>query len=141
MPHRTFEGQNCSIARALEVVGERWTLLVLREVFLGRRRFREIKRNTGVASNILSDRLSTLVDYGVLERDGEEYVLTEKGLDLNPVLLTLMAWGDKYDAPNGPPKVPVHRGCGHDAHAQLHCSHCGEALEPGDTRVRVGPGA
>jgi DNA-binding HxlR family transcriptional regulator len=139
MPHRTFEGQNCSIARALEVVGERWTLLVLREVFLGRRRFREIKRNTGVASNILSDRLSTLVDHGVLERDGEEYVLTDKGVDLNPVLLTLMAWGDKYDAPNGPPKVPVHRACGHDAHPRLHCSHCGEELGPRATTVRDGP--
>src|SRR5215212_8165418 len=68
MPYRSFEGQNCSIARALEVLGERWTLLVLREVLLGRRRFEEIRRNTGVATNILSDRLKTLVDHGVLER-------------------------------------------------------------------------
>ena len=68
MPYRTFDGQNCSIARALEVLGERWTLLVLREVLLGRRRFEEIRRNTGVATNILTDRLATLVEHDVLER-------------------------------------------------------------------------
>ena len=68
MPYRPFEGQNCSIARALALVGERWTLLVLREVLLGRRRFQEIKRNTGVATNILTDRLETLVEHGLLER-------------------------------------------------------------------------
>src|SRR4051812_24171145 len=121
MPYRSFEGQNCSIARALEVVGERWTLLVMREMLLGRHGFREIKRNTGIASNILSDRLSTLVEHGLLARDGERYKLTEKGLDLNPVVLSLMQWGDKYAAPNGPPKVPVHTTCGHDAHPRMHC--------------------
>ena len=94
MPYRPFENQNCSIARALEVIGERWTLLVLREVLLGRRRFEEIRRNTGVATNILSDRLRTLVEHEVLERredgDATEYVPTRRAVDAGPVLVALM---------------------------------------------------
>jgi len=149
MPYRAFDGQNCSIARALAVIGERWTLLVLREVLLGRRRFEEIRRNTGVASNILADRLETLVAHGVLQRrsaegqDAHEYVATRKGADLTPVLLTLMAWGDRYEDPAGlgAPRVPVHTACGHDADPRLACAHCGEPLEARDVRMRPGPGA
>jgi DNA-binding HxlR family transcriptional regulator len=142
VPYRPFDGQNCSIARALEVVGERWTLLIVREVLLGRRRFDDIRRHTGVATNILSDRLETLVAHGVLERDeAGEYRPTEKGRDLTPVLLALMAWGDRYRAEAGPPRVPVHTACGHDAHPVLCCSHCGERLEPAEVRMRPGPGA
>lgn len=144
MPYRSFDDQNCSIARTLAIVGERWTLLVLREVMLGRRRFEEIRRGTGVASNILSDRLATLVEHGVLTRDGDppEYRVTEKGLDLQPVLTTLMQWGDRYTAGDaGPPVVHVHKACGHDAHARLHCSHCGEQIGPRDVRLRAGAGA
>ena len=144
MPYRAFEGQNCSIARALAIVGERWTLLVLREVLLGSHRFEEIRRRIGVASNILSDRLNTLVAHGVVVRDGEppEYRATRKGLDLQPVLLTLMQWGDRYTAgTEGPPVVPVHTTCGHDAEPRLHCSHCGEPIAPTDVRIRPGPGA
>ena len=147
MPYRPFEDQNCSIARALGVVGERWSLLVLREVSLGHRRFVEIKRNTGIAPNILSDRLQTLVAHGVLEHDGtQEYAMTEKGRATAPILSALMTWGDRYgweDDPDhaGPPRVTVHRDCGHDAHPSLHCSHCGERLAPGSTYVRPGPGA
>ena len=141
MPYRRFEGQDCSIARALEVVGERWTLLVLREVMLGRRHFQEIKRNTGVASNILTDRLETLVEHGVLERRGSAYHATRKGRDLNPVLIGLMQWGDRYDAEDGPPRVVVHTTCGHDAHPALHCTHCHEPIATEDLRVRPGPGA
>lgn len=144
MPYRAFDDQNCSIARTLAIVGERWTLLVLRDVLLGNRRFEEIRRSLGVASNILSDRLATLVDHGVLTREGEppEYRVTEKGLDLQPVLMALMQWGDRYTAGEaGPPVVHVHLACGHDADARLHCSHCGEALTPRELRVRPGPGA
>src|SRR4030081_2798136 len=132
MPLRTY-AQNCSIARTLQVVGERWTLLVLREVFTGQRRFEEIQRNLGVATNILSVRLQTLVDEGILERravsarsDRFEYRLTDKGLDLNPVLLELMRWGSRWDPPAyGPPKVVEHRDCGHETRAVQTCSHCG----------------
>lgn len=148
MPYRPFAGQNCSIARALAVVGERWTLLIMREALLGNRRFEDIRRRTGVAPNILSDRLQTLVDHGLLRRRASterpetfEYRATRKGADLAPVLLTLMQWGDRYAAPDGPPRVAVHAACGHDADPRLHCSHCGEPLEPTETTVRPGPGA
>jgi DNA-binding HxlR family transcriptional regulator len=148
MPLRTY-AQNCSIARTLQVVGERWTLLVLREVFTGQRRFEEIQRNLGVATNILSDRLQTLVDEGILERravsdrsDRFEYRLTDKGLDLNPVLLELMRWGDRWDAPaDGPPKVVEHRDCGHETRAVQTCSHCGGELTARNVRLHDGPGA
>jgi DNA-binding HxlR family transcriptional regulator len=149
MPYRPFTNQNCSIAGALEVVGERWTLLIMREILFGRRRFAEIKRQTGVAPNILSDRLQVLVEHGLLKRrrysehpESYEYVPTRKGADLNPVILALLKWGDQYAAPNaGPPRVPVHTLCGHDANPELHCRHCGEALKTAELRVRPGPGA
>jgi len=144
MPYRAFDDQNCSIARTLAIVGERWTLLVLRDVLLGNRRFEEIRRSLGVASNILSDRLATLVEHGVLTRSGEppEYRVTEKGLELQPVLVALMQWGDRHTAgETGPPMVHVHTACGHDADPRLHCSHCGEPLSARELRVRPGPGA
>ena len=148
MPHRPFSQQNCSIAAALAVVGERWSLLVMRDVLLGRRRFAEIKRSLGVAPNILSDRLQQLVEHGLLERrplaegsDSHEYVPTAKGRDVSPVLSALLAWGDAYAAPQGPPRVQVHVPCGHDAHPRLHCSHCGDVIERGELRSRPGPGA
>jgi DNA-binding HxlR family transcriptional regulator len=105
---RDYEGQNCSIARALEVVGERWTLLIVRDVFLGKRRFDELQVSLGIARNVLSDRLSRLVEEGILERvpycerpERFEYRLTAKGLELNVALTALRQWGDKYlsDAP------------------------------------------
>ena len=141
MPYRTFDGQNCSIARALEVLGERWTLLVLREILLGRRRFEEIRRNTGVATNILTDRLATLVEHDVLERRGDEYVPTRKAIDANPVLVALLQWGDAHAAPDGPPRVLVHAPCGHDAEPALQCAACEQEIRPGELRVRPGPGA
>ena len=147
MPFREFDGQNCSIARALAVVGERWTLLILREVLLGRRRYEEIRRNTGVATNILADRLETLVARGVLERrpvsGAEEYAVTEKGAALAPVLIALMQWGDRYEDPTGagPPRVAVHTRCGHEAHPVLTCAHCGEGLEARELKIGPGPGA
>jgi DNA-binding HxlR family transcriptional regulator len=143
MPYRPFADQNCSIARALAIVGERWTLLVMREVLLGRRRFVDIRRHTGIAPNILSDRLQTLVDHGMLEvRDGGEYAPTPKGRDMNPVLISLMQWGDKHAAgEEGPPRVVVHATCGHDADPRMRCSHCDEPLAGRDLLVRPGPGA
>jgi DNA-binding HxlR family transcriptional regulator len=148
MPYRPFEDQNCSIARALAVIGERWTLLVLREALLGRRRFAEIRRNTGIATNILTDRLQTLVDHGVLERrrygepaEAFEYVPTQKALDATPVLVALMQWGDRYDAPHGPPRTLMHGTCGHETTPAMHCSHCEQPIAARELRVRPGPGA
>ena len=111
MLNRDYEGQNCSVARALEVVGERWSLLIVRDVFLGLRRFDELQENLGIARNVLTDRLNRLVDEGVLERvryserpKRFEYRLTRKGRDLEIALSGLRQWGDKYVSER-PPRV------------------------------------
>jgi DNA-binding HxlR family transcriptional regulator len=103
MLNRDYQGQNCSIARALEIVGERWTLLIIRDVFLGRRRFDQLQESLGIARNVLTDRLNRLVDEGVLERvlyserpERHEYRLTPMGRDLNIALTALRQWGDQY---------------------------------------------
>jgi DNA-binding HxlR family transcriptional regulator len=144
----TYDDQVCSMARALEVVGERWTMLILREVFCGVRRFDEIQEDLGIARNTLAARLQKLVDRGVLERrrrDGRghaEYLLTEKGLDLWPVLHSLMAWGDRHDvAPGGPPMLLRHRGCGGEVDSHRACAVCGERLSARDVLAEPGPGA
>jgi|SRR5437588_7286665 len=111
MLNRDYEGQNCSIARALEVVGERWTLLIVRDVFLGLRRFDELQESLGIARNVLSDRLNRLVEEGILERaryserpERFEYRLTRKGRELDIALSGLRQWGDKYLSEK-PPRV------------------------------------
>jgi DNA-binding HxlR family transcriptional regulator len=108
---RDYEGQDCSIARALEVVGERWTLLIVRDVFLGLRRFDELQENLGIARNVLTERLNRLVDEGILERvryserpERFEYRLTAKGRDLNIALTALRQWGDAYLSEK-PPRI------------------------------------
>ena len=109
MLHRDYDGQNCSIARSLEVVGERWTLLIVRDAFLGKRRFEEFQESLGIARNVLTDRLNRLVDEEILERvpyseRRYEYQLTKKGRDLNIALAGLRQWGDKYIS-DKPPMV------------------------------------
>jgi DNA-binding HxlR family transcriptional regulator len=131
----------CSIARTLELVGERWALLALREVFLGVRRFDAIQRNTGAPRDVLSARLRKLLSAGLLERrqyqerpDRYEYRLTEAGRDLLPVLLTLMDWGDKHLADGEPPYTYGHR-CGAEFHPVLVCQACGEPVTRRDLIV------
>ncbi len=149
MPIQAFAQKNCSIARPLSFLGERWTVLVLRDLTLGRRRFDEIQESLGIASNVLSQRLATLVDEGVAERrrysehpERFEYRLTQKGLDLVPVLLALLAWGDRYTAgPEGAPLETVHDDCGHVFHMVPTCSACGEEIDPRHVHSRPGPGA
>jgi DNA-binding HxlR family transcriptional regulator len=149
MPIESFASQNCSIARTLSVLGERWTILVLRELFLGRRRFDEIQAELGIATNILSRRLATLADEGIAERhrysehpERFEYRLTEKGLELQPVLLGLLRWGDRHTAGRrGPPLETVHTECDHAFHMVPTCSHCGDEVKPRNVRSRPGPGA
>jgi DNA-binding HxlR family transcriptional regulator len=145
---RTYEGQNCSMARALEAIGDRWTPLILRDATRGTRRFEDFQASLGIARNILSSRLSRLCDEGILERrryqdrpPRDEYLLTAKGRDLEPVLLALLRWGDRYAAPNGPPVVLTHAPCGHELDARLVCEHCGQALAPGSVVTEPGPGA
>ena len=148
MPIEAFASQNCSVARTLSVLGERWTLLVLTELFLGRRRFDEIRAERGIATNILSRRLATLVEEGIAERRryGEhperfEYRLTDKGRELLPVMLAFLRWGDRHTAESGPPVETVHTECDHVFHMVPTCSHCGGEIEPGKVRARLGPGA
>jgi DNA-binding HxlR family transcriptional regulator len=147
MLKRGYETQVCSIARALEVVGERWSLLILRSVFLGVRRFDELQAELGITRSVLTTRLQHLVDQGVLERvpyqerpTRYEYRPTEKGRDLWPVLTHLMRWGDAhYPEPAGPPRITEHRGCGGQADDHLHCDRCGEPLTFETIISRPGP--
>jgi DNA-binding HxlR family transcriptional regulator len=135
----------CSIARTLEVVGEKWALLAVREVFLGNRRFDEMIRRTGAPRDTLTARLRTLVDAGILQRSQYsdrpqrfEYRLTAAGRDLYPVILTLLRWGDEHLAgPEGPPLVLQHH-CGHRLLPEVTCQACGEVVEPADT-ARLSP--
>jgi DNA-binding HxlR family transcriptional regulator len=146
--HSGLQTQNCSIARTVAILGERWTLVILREAFNGRRRFEDIQRDLGIARNILADRLQTLVAEGILERRPYqdrpprfEYRLTDKGRDLYPVLIALMQWGDRYTAGEaGPPVELVHQTCGERTRPQLVCDHCGEPIDARDVRPRPGPG-
>ncbi|MDM4718491.1 helix-turn-helix domain-containing protein [Micromonospora sp. WMMA1363] len=143
--------ENCTIARAMDVLGEKWTLLVLREVFNGVRRFDDMRVRTGIPRQVLTNRLSTLVAQGVLCREPyrepgsrlrHEYRLTPKGLDLWPVLVAVLAWGDRYLAdPEGSPLRVAHRDCGGEVGVVLRCEHGHEVDEPRDSVPRPGPGA
>ncbi|HLZ71853.1 MAG TPA: helix-turn-helix domain-containing protein [Dehalococcoidia bacterium] len=143
----TYERQNCSAARALEVVGERWSLLIVRDaLFGGLTRFTDFLRSLGLARNVLSARLDSLVEAGVMERSpGEdspydEYHLTEKGRDLAAVVIALTGWGDRWAAPDGPPIVFRHDSCGGDVVQQLVCSGCQRILRAEQVDAHPGPG-
>jgi DNA-binding HxlR family transcriptional regulator len=137
----------CSIAAAMDILGERWTFLILREAFYGVRRFSDMQRNLGIARNILSTRLQTLVNAGIFERrlyheepERYEYRLTEAGRDLYPSIVALMRWGDEHLAGElGPPVVLRHNLCGHEADPVLVCSHCREELRPHDVTPERSP--
>ena len=135
----------CSVAQCLEVVGEWWSMLLIRDCFLGVRRFDEFQERLGISRNVLTQRLSKLVAAGVLEKQAYqdnpvryEYVLTDKGRDLWPVLTSMRQWGDVHAAPQGPPVRVIHRGCGHAARLELHCADCGERVSYRDVRVEPG---
>lgn len=148
MLRNDYPGQICSVAKSLEVIGERWSLLIVRDVMNGNRRFSELQRSLGVARNVLSARLQRLVDEGILERRAYqesparyEYFLTEKGLDLWPALIALLHWGDKYSAgPEGPPRLIVHKECGGEVSERGICTSCGKLLTARDARQVAGPG-
>ena len=136
---------NCSVAQTLEVVGEWWTLLVVRNLMFGQRRFEAIQGDLGIARNILSDRLGTLVEHGIVDRvkyqdhpERFEYRLTDKGRDLFPVIAALMAWGDTWAAPSGKPIELVH-DCGAIATATVVCDACGKPLVLHDVKAKAGP--
>jgi DNA-binding HxlR family transcriptional regulator len=138
-----FASMECSIARTLETIGDRWTLLILRDAFYGIRRFEDFQADLGIARNVLTDRLQKLVARGVLRREPYEsrpprfeYRLTESGKELLPVILTMMGWGDRW-ANDGdePPVTLTHATCGHVTQPVVSCSHCGEPLARRDLRV------
>ena len=139
-----FDPSACSVARTLDVLGDTWSILVLRDVFLGAHRFDQIRQHLGIARNVLAARLKRLVDHGLLEKRQYEahpprfeYHLTRKGLDLQPVLIGLMQWGDRYVADaSGGPLVLEHRACGHAVSAVAMCKACGELVGPRQTTAR-----
>ena len=149
MPKQSFASIACSVARAVDVVGQRWTPLILRDLFAGMARFEDIRRDLGIASNVLAARLEDLERHGVVERRQyqstparHEYLLTEKGRDLFPVIATLVAWGDKWLAePAGPPALTVHTDCGHATTAKTVCAECGAELNAANAIPAAGPGA
>jgi DNA-binding HxlR family transcriptional regulator len=143
--------ENCSVARTLEIIGEKWTLVVLREVFQGVRRFEDMRARTQIPRQVLSTRLASLVDDQILrrqpyrqpgQRERQEYRLTQKGIDLHPVLLSLMTWGDRYLAdPDGPSLELYHRDCGAPVELELRCSAGHGDLTARQVRPRPGPAA
>ena len=145
--HETSPAPDCSIAATLAVIGDRWTLLILRDVFRGVRRFSQLRDDLGIAKNILSDRLQKLVDAGVLETVPyqerpvrHEYRLTQKGVDLSPSLVALMHWGDRWYADDSPPTVLVHQRCGTALEQVTRCPDCDEDLTPRQIASRPGTG-
>jgi DNA-binding HxlR family transcriptional regulator len=144
---RTYDTQNCSAARALELVGERWSLLIIRDALFGHTRFGDFQRSLGMAPNILAARLDSFVAAGLMERQRYsehpqhyEYLLTSKGRDLAPVIVALTAWGDQHAAPDGPPIIYEHTACGSQIHQQIHCAACDEQVRNTDIGIRSGPG-
>lgn len=139
--------QLCSIAQTLAVVGERWTLLILRDALLGTRRFEDFHRQLGVSRHRLTERLNKLVEHGVLDKvlyqprpPRYEYRLTDKGLDLLPVILTMSEWGNRWYADDaGAPVEYLHRNCNHLARPVVSCSECGEPMTAGTVLPQVGP--
>jgi DNA-binding HxlR family transcriptional regulator len=144
---KDFPRDNCSVASTLGVIGERWTMHVLREAFLGVRRFEDFRRNIGVARNILSDRLNTLVAEGILRRElyserppRYEYRLTRKGVDLYGILIELMKWGNRWaPKPDGPALVLRHRDCGSVMEPVQACPDCGKPVHAWDVEALPGP--
>ncbi len=141
--------QSCSFARTLSVIGDRWTLLILRDCFMRVRRFDEFQERLGIARPILTDRLRKLTDAFVLTKVAYqtrptryEYRLTQKGLDLYPIIMGVVHWGDVHMADRkGRPLVHRHVSCGHDFDPVLKCSECGDEVSPRDVKIMLGPGA
>ncbi len=136
----TYADRNCSLARALEIVGERWTLLIVRDAFFGVRRFGDFATQLGIPRAVLANRLKFLVREGVLERRDGEYELTEKGLELLPVLRAMMIWGDTHYSPDGPKRTFRHDADGGLLNREGRCRRCGETVAAPDIRVEPGPG-
>jgi DNA-binding HxlR family transcriptional regulator len=149
MQRTDFGEMACSIARTLAVAGEPWSPLIMRDVWVGIRRFDDIQRDLQISRKVLTERLNALVEQGLLERrpyserpPRHEYALTEKGSEFSDVLMAISAWGDRWTAhASGPPMRLRHHGCGELTHAEVRCAACGEALHGHEVDVLPGPGA
>ena len=149
MKWATLEEEPCSLARTVGVIGDRWSLLILRECFLRTRRFEAFQAELGITRHLLAERLKKLVRLGVLRRipyqespKRHEYILTQKGLDLYPVIMALVHWGDKHMADErGRPMLHEHRTCGKNFNPVMICSECGEPLSAKEVHAHPGPGA
>lgn len=149
MQRTNFGDMACSIGRTLDVVGEPWTPLIIRDVWVGITRFDDIQRDLGISRKVLTERLRSLVANGVLERrryserpPRHEYALTEKGREFCDVLMTITAWGDRWTAGEaGPPVLIRHRACGELVHAEVRCSHCSGILRSDEVGHEEGPGS
>jgi DNA-binding HxlR family transcriptional regulator len=145
---KAYESEVCSIARALEVVGERWSLLIIRNaLFAGSTRYSDFQRSLGIATNILKDRLEGFVDAGIMRRhqyseqpELYEYLLTAKGRDFAPALIALTEWGDRWAGPDGPPILYSHTVCGSGVSQEVVCATCGRVDDPAEVQARPGPG-
>jgi len=149
MKWNSLEEEQCSVARTVAVIGDRWTLLVLRDCFLRVRRFENFQARLGVTRHVLADRLNKLVRYGVLRRvqyqtrpKRHEYILTQKGLDLHPIIMAIVHWGDVHMVDErGRPRLHEHKLCGKMFDPVMTCSQCGKALSPRGVHVHLGPSA
>jgi DNA-binding HxlR family transcriptional regulator len=147
-PVAATDEQACSIGRALEIIGDRWTILILRDAFRGIRRFDELRRDLDIARPVLADRLRKLVDHGVMQKvqyqsnpPRFEYRLTPMGMELSPALVALMRWGDRHLSDGGAPTILVHETCGHELEQGFWCPTCRQTFSPSDIASRPGPGA
>lgn len=148
MRRENFKHLECSLARCLDMIGEWWTLLIIRDLFYGINTFDLLCCDLGIARNILANRLKKLADRGLIEKRPEEkgsrrqnYHLTSKGKDLFPIIMALVAWGDRWEAPDGPPILFKHQPDGHPARPLVICAECGEPLKAKDIHPQKGPGA
>ncbi|HEY3559958.1 MAG TPA: helix-turn-helix domain-containing protein [Kribbella sp.] len=148
MQRTDFGEMACSIARTMDVIGEPWSPLILRDIWVGLARFEQLQADLGISRKVLAERLNHLVDRGVVERrpydqrPRYEYVLTERGRELVDVLMVMVAWGDKWLAGEaGPPVLYRHHACGEISHVDLVCAHCAKPMHADDVEVLAGPGA
>ena len=149
MQRTRFGDLACSIARTLDVIGEPWSPLILRDIYVGINRFEQIQQELDISRKVLTERLRWLEESGVLERhryserpERFEYRLTAKGTELVDVLMVMVRWGDRWTAGEaGPPVLYRHRACGRTSHVELVCAHCGEPMHADDVDVEPGPGA
>ena len=149
MQRTQFAGKACSIARTLDVIGEPWSPLILRDVYVGINRFDQLHSDLGISRKVLTQRLAWLVEQGILQRrqystrpPRHEYVLTSKGQELCDLLLVMVRWGDRWTGGEaGPPVLYRHHACDQIGHVELHCSHCGQPMRATDIDVLPGPGA